>query len=76
MHFIETCTNNFLFLYRVDELKDSTLTEEGVSSFLPSFFTFMENNGVNNYPDTNDMSKEEFNTHLTKLSKTNALIDK
>ena len=65
MHFIETCTtNNFLFLYRVDALKDSTLTEEGVSSFLPSFFTFVENKGVNNYPDTNDMTKQDFYVHL------------
>ena len=45
-----------MFLCRVHALKDSTLTEVGVSSFLPPFFTFA---GKETFG-----SKQEFDTHL------------
>ena len=41
-----------MFLYRIDELKKSTLTENGVSSFLPLFIEYVKvDSGKSDYPD-------------------------
>ena len=55
-----------MLLYRVtNDLKNSTLTEQGVSSFLPDFINYVNDNGGNDYPNTaKNMDKDVFYNHL------------
>ena len=55
-----------MFLYRVtQDLANSTLTEQGVSSFLPDFISYVNANGGNDYPNTaKTMDKTDFYAFL------------